>query len=202
MTAPRFTPPKPSVSRQDHNFLDRCGCDRLLSLKASNKIMYRQVKEFDETFTGEAAFRKTISETASGRDEERTYEAFPADKVQDAETLKKYPRIRSVVIVYKLSRPIIKRRKADGKKADESEYASSTRYYLTTLECTAKDFDQMVESIRERWDYEVHHNTLDNAMDQDSLAVCCTNELNAHAGFNNTVTAFSPGTPSGDLRSP
>ena len=26
------------------NFLDRCGCDRMLSLKASNKIMYSQVK--------------------------------------------------------------------------------------------------------------------------------------------------------------
>lgn len=59
--------------------------------------MYGQVKKFDETLTGEADFRKTISETASGRDEERTYEAFPADKVLDAETLKKYPRIRSAV---------------------------------------------------------------------------------------------------------
>jgi len=164
--------------------------------------MYGQVKKFDETFTGEAAFRKTISETASGRDEERTYEAFPADKVLDAETLKKYPRIRSVVIVYKLSRPIIKRRKADGKKADESEYTSGTRYWLTSLECTAKDFAKNVRAIRELMDCEVLRNTLDNAMDQDSLAVCCTNELNAHAGFNKTVTAFSPGAPSGDLRSP
>ena len=172
------------------HFLDRCGCDWLLSLKANNKIMYRQVKEFDETFTGEAAFRKTISETASGRDEERTYEAFPAEKVLDAETLKKYPRIRSVVIVYKLSRPIIKRRKADGKKADESEYASSTRYYLTSLECTAKDFAKSAGLIREFRDCEVHHNPLDNAMDQDSLAVCCTNELKAHAGFNKMAYNF------------
>lgn len=57
-------------------------------------------------------------------------------------------------------------------------------------------------AIRESRDCEVLRNTLDNAMDQDSPAVCCTNELNVHAGFNKTVTAFSPGAPSGDLRSP
>ena len=59
-----------------------------------------------------------------------------------------------------------------------------TSYYISSLECTLENFEQIIHSIMVRWFYESHHSTIDNVFLQDQQAVYNEEHLTAIIGLN------------------
>ena len=158
------------------DFLNGRNLDWLFAIKGqkSTKLMYEAIKEHFES-GAKSKFKKVLKPNLeAGRIEERTVEAFPASElgIENDFTAK------TVIKVVKHTTY-----KTNGAEKPKRP-TTVTRYYISSLECTKENFEQIIHSILSRWFYESHHNTIDNVLLQDKQAVCNEDHLAAIIGLN------------------
>ena len=158
------------------DFLNERHVDWLLAIKGqkATKFMYDAIKERFESGAN-VTFKKVLPpQLVSGRIEERTVEAVP---VSELGVEKDFSAKTAIKITKHTS---FKTNGAEKEKRD----TTVTRYYISSLECTLENFEQIIHSILVRWFYESHHSTIDNVLLQDKQAVCNEEHLAAIIGLN------------------
>lgn len=160
--------------------LDRNGIDYLMPVKTNrgNKALHQKLKESFETCGGKGKFSFHDPETIRhGRVEESFFEVLPAEVIPE-QLLEKYPSVKSIMRYEKISRRHLKG------ETEQQKSSSSVHYFISTMDCTEQGAAQNVHTLKVRWFYEQHHNTLDVVMLQDYRALCDSNHLSFDIGFN------------------
>ncbi len=159
------------------DFLNERQLDWVFALKGqkATKHLYEGAKERFKADAPKVAFRVQLPpKLESGRIEVKTFEMVPASELG----LENDFTAKSVIKV--VTDTSFKTNGAEKPKKD----TTTTRYYLSSLECTEENFEQIIHSISIRWYYENHHNSIDEVLLQDRQAVCDEDHLAAIIGLN------------------
>lgn len=158
------------------DFLNERDFDWLFAVKGqkSTKHIYQAVKERFSSGIKSKFSRTASPKIVSGRIEKRTFEAVPVSELglENDFTAKTVVKVEKHTIF-----------KTNGAQKTKKE-TTVTRYFISSLECTEENFDQINHSIAVRWYYEQHHNSIDEVLLQDRQAVCDEDHLAAIIGLN------------------
>ena len=122
-------------------------------------------------------FRKDEVIKTSGRIETRTYRMLPMLAVGANNKLT----AKTVLMVKKHTEHYL----AGSEK--QKEPSDSVIFYISSLDFTEQNFNQLVHSVGCRWRYEQSHNVLDTVMLQDRQALCNENHMDEVIGLNKCV---------------
>ena len=157
-------------------FLNERELDWLLAVKGqkSTKLIYQAIKTRFSSDT-KATFSKSLPpKLVSGRIEERRFEVVPISELELENDFTAKTAVRVV------KHTTFKLNTAEKTKRE----TTVTRYFISSLECTEENFEQIIHSVSVRWYYEQHHNTIDEVLLQDRQAVCDEEHLAAIIGLN------------------
>lgn len=160
-----------------------CGADYLLSLKnnGGNKELRNHIEAI---FNREEAVKQEEIINASpyvqkdhGRIDTTLISILPA-KFLDPRIKNPHDKAGSIVKYTKISCKII--------NGNQVESTTTTRYYLSSLEATKENAEQIKYSILDYWFIESHHGILDNpnVLNQDSTQSCRESFLSNTVGLN------------------